>query len=69
MRREKLSLNHKPRGRLVVTRKHMQSVDIGQTKVTVIIDKGEVKLAIEAPKHVHILRSELEKHDKPTSSS
>lgn len=66
MSRQKLSLKNKPRGRLVVTRKHMQSVDIGQTRVTVIIDKGDVKLSIQAPKHIHILRTELDKHDQPT---
>lgn len=63
MTRKRLSLNTKRRGRLVVTRKHMQSVDIGDVRVTVIHDKGETKLAIEAPKSTHILRTELEKHE------
>lgn len=45
-----------------MTRGHMQSVDIGNVKVTVIHERGETKLSIEAPKSTHILRSELEKH-------
>ena len=67
MTRETLRLKSKRRGRLVITRKHMQSVDIGNTRVTLIQDKDGIKLAIEAPKHVHILRTELKKHDKPAS--
>ncbi len=66
MTRETLSLKPKRRGRLVITRKHMQSVDIGDVRVTVIHDKGDTKLAIEAPKSIHILRTELEKRDQPT---
>jgi carbon storage regulator CsrA len=68
MERKRLTLNTKRRGRLVITRKHMQSVDIGNTRVTLIQDKDGIKLAIEAPRHVHILRTELKKHDKPTST-
>ena len=49
--------------RLVITRKHMQSVQIGDARVTVIQEQGETKLSIEAPKHVHILRTELKKYD------
>lgn len=62
MTRERLSLKTKPRGRLVIARSHMQAVQIGDVKVTVIQERGEIKLSIEAPKDVHILRSELEKH-------
>lgn len=66
MKRKRLTLNTKRRGRLVISRKHMQSVDIGDVRVTVIHDKGDTKLAIEAPKNTHILRTELKKHEQPT---
>lgn len=62
MTRERLKLKTERRGRLVMTRGHMQAVQIGDVKVTVIQERGETKLSIEAPKNVHILRSELEKH-------
>jgi carbon storage regulator CsrA len=50
------------KGRLVIARKHEQSVSIGEDiRVTVIHQNGQVRLAIEAPLDTHILREELEK--------
>lgn len=50
---------------LVLTRKPGESISIGTAIVVKAIDceKGSVKLAIEAPKHITILRSELKKYD------
>ncbi|RKZ87844.1 MAG: carbon storage regulator [Gammaproteobacteria bacterium] len=46
---------------LVITRKPMQSFKIGDdTIVTVLsVDKNQVRVAIDAPKQVRILRTEL----------
>ena len=46
---------------LVLTRKKNQSVFIdGVIKVTVVdVGSGKVKLAIDAPEHIQILREEL----------
>ena len=46
---------------LVLTRKRMEAIRIGQDIVIKVIHtgKGTVKLGIEAPPHVRVLRSEL----------
>ncbi|WP_075881477.1 carbon storage regulator [Vreelandella massiliensis] len=61
-KRRVLSLNKAARpGRLVITRKHQESVQIGDD-VTVTVIKhhnGDVRLSIEAPRTTKILRTEL----------
>lgn len=49
------------RGRLVLTRRAGESVEIGDVTVTVheFTSGGGVKLVVEAPTHVRIMRSEL----------
>lgn len=46
---------------LVLSRKAMQSVRIGKdVRLTVVkVGRGHVRLAIEAPRHISILRDEL----------
>ena len=44
---------------LVISRKHGSSVWIGDALVTVKIERGVVRMEIEAPKNVPILRAEL----------
>ena len=50
-------------GRLVITRKTLQSFKIGdEVLVTVMeIGRGQVKISINAPREIPILRSELVK--------
>ena len=52
---------------LVLTRKHLESVKIGpDITVTVRIENdGRVKLAIDAPKQILVLRSELVPGNSP----
>jgi len=54
---------------LVLTRKRTESIKIGDDIVVKVIHtgKGTVKLGIEAPNHVRVLRGELD--EKPGSSS
>lgn len=57
---------------LVLTRKVNQQIQLGdQIKVTVLqINKGSIRIGIEAPKDVRVLRSEIPRHDgdsKPAS--
>lgn len=51
---------------LVLTRKPMQQVRIGDNiTITVVkVDRNAIRLAIEAPRDVHILRGELKKFDE-----
>jgi carbon storage regulator len=46
---------------LVISRKENERIKIGDDIEIVIVEigKGQVKIGIEAPKNVHILRSEL----------
>lgn len=48
------------RGNLVIERRLNESVLIGDAKVTVVRTGERVKLCIEAPKNVKILRSEID---------
>lgn len=52
---------------LMLTRKDGESVQIGRNiKVTVYVTEGgRVRLGIEAPKSVLVLRSELERFEQP----
>lgn len=52
---------------LVITRKHGESVKIGaDIEVTVqITEHGRVRLAIDAPRHVMVLRKELTERPAP----
>lgn len=59
---------------LVVTRKRHETIRIGSDIVIKVIQlgKGSVKLGIEAPPHVHVLRGELEDREsslKPVPKS
>lgn len=45
---------------LILSRKNGQSFTIANAKITVWTKGGVVKVGIEAPKEVRILRSELE---------
>lgn len=58
---EPLTFKHTRPGnsRLVITRKHGEAVHIGDSLVTVRIIRGEARLSIEAPREMHIVRSEL----------
>lgn len=51
---------------LVLSRKRGESVDIGDNvRVTVVRDgKGNVRIGIEAPKDVRVIRSELTRDEK-----
>jgi len=46
---------------LVVTRKSLESVSIGDDVVVTVlhVGGGEVRIGIEAPKHVRVLRTEI----------
>lgn len=44
---------------LVLSRKNGQSFTIANAKITVWQDRGRVKVGIEAPKEVKVLRDEL----------
>jgi carbon storage regulator len=54
---------------LVLSRKPSQQIMIGQDiKITVLkIDRNQVRLGIEAPRDVCILRKELSDHDQSHS--
>lgn len=56
---------------LIITRKKEESIFIGDNiKITVVkIDDGSVKLAIEAPKDIVILREELYKEVQEENKS
>ena len=47
---------------LVLTRKKMETIRIGEDIVVTVVQtgRGRVKLGIEAPAHVRVLRGELE---------
>lgn len=67
--RNKLTPPNKPKtarkGRLVIGRKHNESVRIGDdVTVTMVIVNGQTRLAIEAPVSTHIIRTELEKRNQ-----
>lgn len=49
---------------LVLTRKSEEAVWIGDVRVKVEVIGNRVKLAIEAPQHVQVLREELVKRDE-----
>lgn len=50
---------------LVLSRRKGQSITIGDITVTISQVKGDrVKIAIQAPKEVVVLRSELEKREE-----
>jgi carbon storage regulator len=55
---------------LVLSRKPMQSLVIDQdVKITVIrVEGNQVRLGIEAPGHVRILRGELIDHAEPSTT-
>lgn len=56
---------------LVLTRKHNESIWIGDAEVTVLgLDRrGAVRLGIEAPKHIPVHRDEVKKRlDESTQS-
>ena len=55
---------------LVLTRKAKEEIRIGNDiTVTIVRVKGQsVRIGINAPDHVHIMRSELTNQEKPTSS-
>lgn len=45
---------------LVLSRKSGQSLFIGDVKVTVVkLDRNRVKIGIDAPEHVQVIREEL----------
>ena len=48
-------------GRLVITRKTQQSFHIGDEVVVTVVEigRGQVKISINAPEKIQILRSEL----------
>ncbi len=52
---------------LVLSRKRMEKIRIGRhiTVSVLRLSDGRVRLGIEAPQEVHILRGELEEGDKP----
>ncbi|MEH6556311.1 MAG: carbon storage regulator [Oceanicoccus sp.] len=50
---------------LVITRKSGQSFSVGDATITLQIESGQIKVIIDAPKDVVVVRSELLK-DKPT---
>jgi len=53
---------------LVLSRKLDEEIFIGETKIKVVeINKGSVKLGIEAPKQMQILRGELKKAIEDTN--
>lgn len=54
---------------LVLTRKLNQEIQIGDNvKITVLKIKGNtVRLGIEAPRNVRVVRGELERHDEETA--
>lgn len=50
---------------LCITRKSGQSVIIGDAKVTVTkLRSGSVRLAIEAPRNVRVIREEIKENKK-----
>lgn len=53
---------------LVLTRKKTETIKIGNDIVITVIQtgKGTVRLGIEAPAHVRVLRGELSPHTEPT---
>jgi carbon storage regulator len=53
---------------LVLSRKLDEEIFIGETKIKVVeINKGSIKLGIEAPKQMQILRGELKKAIEDTN--
>jgi len=54
-------MNDSGHGCLVISRKRGESVQIGDVRVTVVRvgTKGRIRLSIEAPKNVKIVRTEL----------
>lgn len=55
---------------LVLTRKKTESIKIGNDIVITVIQtgKGTVRLGIEAPAHVRVLRGELAPHPTPAAT-
>ena len=50
---------------LVLSRKENESIKIGDIVITLLnCQKGRARIGIEAPKDIHILRTELEYHSK-----
>lgn len=48
------------RGNLVLSRFPDESIEIGEVTVTIVEVRGDqVRLAIKAPKHVEVMRTEL----------
>lgn len=56
---------------LVLTRKRGETIRIGQDIVVKVIQagRGTIKLGIEAPPHVRVLRGELEAHPDHATNS
>ncbi len=56
---------------LVLTRKRGETIRIGQDVVVKVIQmgKGSVKIGIEAPAHVRVLRGELQEFSAPVAAS
>lgn len=54
---------------LVLNRKPKQTIKIGDgiTITLLTIDRGQVKLGIDAPRELLVLRGELEKHERKTA--
>lgn len=53
--------------RIVVTRRHGESVQLGRARVTVHMprERGRVRLVIEAPAELVVLRTELIRQPRP----
>ena len=56
---------------LVLTRKALESIEIGRdVKIVVLrIDRNQVRIGIDAPEAVHIVRTELVERDKQCGGS
>ncbi len=54
---------------LVVTRKHGETIRIGEEIVVKVVQlgRGSVKIGIEAPAHVRVLRGELQAYPRTVS--
>lgn len=52
---------------LVLTRKAAETIQIGDDIVIKVIKtaKGAVKIGVEAPNHVRVIRGELTSHEEP----
>lgn len=55
---------------LVISRKAAESFLIGDNILITVtqIGKGRVRLGIDAPKHIHVRRSELPEVDRPATT-